>query len=56
LPLVFCPLKGDHQPMQLGIAHKFMAVPPRLVSEFIDHVAKRASQADLPGIMMHNQA
>jgi len=56
LPLVFTPLKGDHQPMQLGIAHKFMALPPRLVSEFIDHVAKRASQADLPGIMMHNQA
>jgi len=52
LPLVFTPLKGDHQPMQLGIAHKFMALPPRLVAEFIDHVAERASHADLPGIIM----
>lgn len=52
LPLVFTPLKGDHQPMQLGIAHKFMALPPRLVAEFIDHVADRASHADLPGIIM----
>lgn len=52
LPLVFTPLKGDHQPMQLGIAHKFMAMPPRLVAEFIDHVAERASHADLPGIIM----
>ena len=52
LPLVFTPLKGDHQPMQLGIAHKFMALPPRLVAEFIDHVAERASYADLPGIIM----
>ena len=52
LPLVFTPLKGDHQPMQLGIAHKFTALPPRLVAEFIDHVAERASHADLPGIIM----
>ena len=52
LPLVFTPLKGYHQPMQLGIAHKFMALPPRLVAEFIDHVAERASHADLPGIIM----
>jgi DNA-binding transcriptional LysR family regulator len=55
LPLVFCPLKGDHQPMQLGIAHKFMAVPPRLVSEFIDHVAERAAKGDLPGILMQKE-
>jgi hypothetical protein len=41
--------------MQLGIAHKFMAVPPRLVSEFIDHVAERAAQGDLPGILMQKE-
>ena len=51
-PLVFLPLKGDHQPMKLGLAHKFMTNPPRLVTSFIEHVATRAAQGDLPGMLI----
>ncbi|MGB0181240.1 MAG: LysR family transcriptional regulator [Candidatus Puniceispirillales bacterium] len=52
-PLVFLPLEGDHQPMKLGIVHKFMEKPPRLVTSFIDHVANRAAHGDLPGMIVH---
>jgi hypothetical protein len=51
-PLAFLPLKGNHQPMKLGLAHKFMTTPPKLVTSFIEHVATRATQGDLPGMLI----
>ena len=50
-PLKFLPLEGDHKPMLLGLAHKFLDQPPRLISSFVDHVAARALAGDLPGML-----
>lgn len=53
-PLVFLPLEGDHQPMMLGIVHKFLNQPPRLITCFVEHMSERASRGDLPGMLVQN--